>query len=38
LACVLVGFMGVLFFGAVGIILAALRAVRQPVAIALKQE
>jgi len=35
---VLVGFTGVLFLGAAGIIPAALRAVRQPVAIALKQE
>ena len=37
-ACVLVGFTGVLFLGAAGIIPAALRAVRQPVALALKQE
>jgi ABC-type antimicrobial peptide transport system permease subunit len=37
-ASVLVGFTGVLFLGAAGIIPAALRAVRQPVALALKQE
>ena len=35
--CVLVGFAGVVFLGVAGIIPAALRAVRQPVAIALQE-